>query len=295
MSFLSLAPNVTLLTQKAKGLRDLAQKDVRIPITLILEGSNWADEIPTLLSTVNADYFYCRISFSDTSQPHHLSETLGRSNLLDGLKLMTNQAEQLGRDTYDFIVQPILNFDFSGVAMVHDQFMLVEVVFGHIISLLRHGEFRYRFLYDLKGNLLDVAEGTQSKFLSWENGQLECSSQLAGPIPFHKILRATESIRTTEKVLYEFGVQGKEVTYLEEKPFNLNGFKVGFAKGRLEKPFIVNEPVGNEKEIYLIKPTMNDIGLLFEKEQISFTVQSGALLSHFSTYCLQHNMGCRFL
>jgi len=293
MSTIILLNQKELYTLKAKGLKSLAEKNVLIPYTIIFQEDQNITNLSEEFGKLNSEYCYTRLNFSDNEYPHHLSETIRTDLLTEKLNSLKLKAESLKKTKYDIIVQPIINFEFSGVALVLREYVLIEIVFGHIISLLRLGEFKFRFLFDKNMNLIDLNEGEQTVSLMWQEDKLISTSRIIKNTSFHNIMNTIKELRTNEHSIYEFGVTNSKLIYLESKPVNSASYP-SLALNALITPFIVYQNImPQERIIQLAKPTMDDVSLITNEN--SFIVNKGAYLSHFATYCAQNNICCQFL
>jgi hypothetical protein len=287
-----LTPN-SLHTQKAISLVELFHKKVVVPTTIIFQDEIQIKSANDIIKALDFDYFYVRLNFPDNVYPHHFSTCSSKNDILIDLRSFIKEAKSQKKNKYDIIIQPILNFQWSGVALVKDDLILIEIVFGHPISLLRLGEFKFRFLFNKQKHLLDVNEGTQYTYMEWEGSILKKSNEIIRSQGFDQILNELRNIRSDESLLYEFGYSDPDFYYLEFKHLNPSSFP-NFKDSMLEKPFIVfrNNDINSNKQKFS-KPALENLKGVTKGNEVS--VESGAFLSHFSTYCAQEGINCLFL
>ena len=292
---LSLITSNKLHTQKAISLVSLFKMGVIAPSTIILQDDSEVKKANEIAQGIKSEYFYVRVNFPDNSYPHHLSAFSLKQNLSIDLKSLLFKAKELNKPIYDIIIQPLINFQWSGVALIKSDFILIEIVFGHPNSLLRLGEYKFRFLFDKHNNLLDINEGPQDTYMEWEKNELTRSSKVIRNDSIDEILVHLKQIRKDECLLYEIGFSKPYLYYLEFKqtnPLSFNDVK----NNVIQKPFRIFSGVdsGNRnKKLSLKKPSLDNIESI--SIGVDITIETGAFLSHLSTYSAYNNINCTFL
>lgn len=295
MNELHLLTQNKLHTEKANSLVALFEKKVIVPTTIIFQDDKKIELVDEIIKTIASEYFYVRINFPDNAYPHHLSSCSHKENISNDLESFIKKSKGLNKNQFDIIIQPILNFQWSGVALVRKDLILIEIVFGHPISLLRLGEYKFRFLFDKGKNLLDINEGVQSTYMEWKKNELIKSNEIIRTVNIDQIITELKKIRGDEIQLYEFGFSQPDFYYLEFKSLNPKSFP-SLSNNVIQKPFIVLNEKNNGieyKKIKFANPSLENLkNISIENDVI---IENGALLSHFSTYSAFQNINCVFL
>lgn len=283
-----------LFTSKAIGLYDLFTSGYRIPYTIILqEGQSFA-KIPSLVAATNYKYWYIRFNFSDIDYPHHISLVSEKEDILKNLSKLSNHVRTLGENKYDIIIQPMLNFSYSGAALIKENHTLIELVSGHPWSLFRLGEYSLRLLLNKDGDLLQKKEGQQKTFTSLHEGSIKMTPCSNNKVNISEIFETVSKIQTPKEKVIEFGIVESELIYLESKETNPLSYKDTHLQLPTGKPFIIHDDQDLKKTtVHIQAPTFREIKNI--KEHQTYLIESGAYLSHFVTYCASKNINCTFL
>mgnify|MGYP001606698720 CR=1 FL=1 len=282
-------------TVKAKGLVNLFNKGLRIPLTILFSSSKDIKEATNILNIYKNDnnIYYIRFNFSDNDYPHDITCFANNQNIQEQLSSLFKAIAVLKKDKFDVIIQPMLQTDWSGGIMVKGNNLLVEIVQGNPRILFRNGFFYKRILFNSKLKEIDYKIGCQPFSYNFNNKKLKLEKN-----PFFEFTYDFQDLenfysKLENDCLYEFSFSNNQIFFLQEKS-HFKGTYMQLTKNDISPPFFIfNNLVNIVNTCTYDYPCFEYIKLCNNLDRI--VVTQGAYLSHFATSLGEKRIHCEFL
>jgi hypothetical protein len=153
--------NHIIYTNKVKSLIDLDKNNLLVPKTVICNSQVDMRLVIGIMKLLHNDWFYVRIIYSDTVYPHYIHSLTNLDNIKYDINKLITEAINNNIQRYDLVIQPLLEFTWSGAILIKNKYIFVEIVSGAPNVLFRKGYFKYRCLLNQNYEIVAEENGTQ--------------------------------------------------------------------------------------------------------------------------------------
>ena len=282
-----LTDNLPIVTKKAKNLLSLSSNGITIPSTIICH--EFFDNIKSILisecNLTENTGLYVRIVFRDDIYPHYYCNCVNVINVDSAIKSLVNRMHKEKINNWDLIIQPIIEFKWSGAILTQKEFTIIEIVHETSDKLLRDGEVNIRLLFNEKNKIIDQQGPMKIDLKHIEYLQYALNS----------VRKYTYRNLTSKVSISEFGFCNNSIMFVDIKELPCDTY-AGISKGKIIYPLFSQEkdPNLNGKRIMKIdKPCFSYINDICNVSLIE--INRGALLSHLAINAIELGVQCKFM
>ena len=281
-----------LRTEKASALVRMHDVGLDIPRTIILTDEfDYENHINKTTFFEDSQLLYIRFVYSDKKYPHCSYRIIEGRKLSRALRNMSSEFN--GRE-YDIVIQPFLEFDYSGGVLLRDELAICEQVCGAPVTLLRHGAVQYRTIHYKNDNSFDCQNYNQKYKKMWaESDFIDVDNEIAETDNTGTVLDKLRSMSIDHNsTIYEWGISKGELIFMDMKTLPMTSYR-DITQNNVQ--CIIVHPVSKEnkcKELVFDFPRFEYIDGLLTDLAPKVTIRNGAALSHFCTYCATNEVPC---
>lgn len=280
------------ITAKAAGILNMQRRGLPVPESVLLSTATNETVTRSCISRW-IEWVYVRLIYSDTEYPHYMHKLCRKGTLREAITHLVETAETKKIRDFDLLLQPMLEFHWSGAVLKRATGSIVEVVCGAPKTLLRDGIFRHRYYIDPHGRCVSVEHCLQPEAVRWKSGSW-CKTPVTGEaFPLLRYISGLHLSDLDSDTLYEVGFANKKTVFLDAKGVPVHAFPC-LSKMPPTHPFVVSSGCVRDAgpTIEFETPAFSHIKQIHPRTSIR--VKNGAMLSHFSLEMIRQECRCVF-